>query len=502
MQTIVFKLSYKSANAPSAKILNVKHLHYIATRAGVVRNNGCGFGLFGKLPNMAEQRDINNLWNAQKIAREASNGHTLWRAVLSFDHETALEKGFYKRATWEALVKEKIGVVAKGMGIEPGDICYMASMHYKKGHPHTHLVFWDKSSRIHTEFIQKDKFEHMTDTIRAEFNKTVFKDEILQKLTDKKEAISSSRVEVLALMRELNTEEILDVNRINQAFRNEVSAEFENVIKAVSLDKNRRYAYLTPDTKTAIDNFTDKLFERPQFSTLKKKYIKSTVEASKLYGNSGIPKAEILDAAMKQFHKEIGNEMLKFIKESDLIKTYVLAHPPREAALIGLITTHINASVHGSSLYANLKNAFPSERTPLSEIMDDEFKSNLNRLIVTVLRNEAINGQLYLQKSFDNYCSDDENFESDKKPAIYGVAYKVARQCILNSLYEESGYTQSYKIDTMESMLITLFGELGRSKNHEQNRMEYARHHSDLSETALKDLRAKRKQSQNEHEIY
>lgn len=77
-EPIVFKQSYKSKNLASTRILNQKHLIYIATRPGVMRNPGCGFGLWGKLPDMKTGKNINDLRTARQAVGEASKSHTLF----------------------------------------------------------------------------------------------------------------------------------------------------------------------------------------------------------------------------------------------------------------------------------------------------------------------------------------------------------------------------------------------------------------------------------------
>lgn len=51
-ERVVFKQSYKPRNAPSTRVLNLKHLEYITTRPGVMCNSSCGFGCFGKIADM------------------------------------------------------------------------------------------------------------------------------------------------------------------------------------------------------------------------------------------------------------------------------------------------------------------------------------------------------------------------------------------------------------------------------------------------------------------
>ncbi len=92
-ELFVFKQSYKSRNRPTTRVLNQKHLVYIATRPGVMRNPECGFGLWGKLPGMKASQNIDDLRTAYRAIGQASEGHTVYRAILSVDKNTAKDYG-------------------------------------------------------------------------------------------------------------------------------------------------------------------------------------------------------------------------------------------------------------------------------------------------------------------------------------------------------------------------------------------------------------------------
>lgn len=126
-QGIVYRQWYKSINLPGIAARNQKHLNYIATRKGCIPNLGCNFGLWGRLPNQSVD-NINNLEQAKAIVGSASSRHTLYRAIFSVDKDTAQNYDLYNRAKWETLVNEHIKTLAKEMGIESKDFCWVASI--------------------------------------------------------------------------------------------------------------------------------------------------------------------------------------------------------------------------------------------------------------------------------------------------------------------------------------------------------------------------------------
>lgn len=166
-QGIVFKQRYKSVNLKSTPTLNRKHLVYIATRKGAIHNQGCGFGLWGRLPNGKDSENINSLKLAKQVVTDASKTHTIYRAILSVDDQTAKQYGLYKRQTWQSLVDRNISVLAQQMNMERADFCWMASMHYTKGHPHVHIMYWDNSNKVRQEFIPNERFEIIAEKVRS-----------------------------------------------------------------------------------------------------------------------------------------------------------------------------------------------------------------------------------------------------------------------------------------------------------------------------------------------
>ena len=169
-EPIIFKQHFTSRRHPNVRVLNQKHLIYIATRPGVIKNPGCAFGLWGKLPGMTRVQNINDARKALQAVGEASEDHTLYRVVLSADKATALQYGLHERDAWQRLVYSNISVIQREMGVKPGNFCYAASMHYKRNHPHVHILWWDNGSEPRAEVMNKERFELASERIRKTFS--------------------------------------------------------------------------------------------------------------------------------------------------------------------------------------------------------------------------------------------------------------------------------------------------------------------------------------------
>lgn len=212
----VFKQSYKPRNLASTRALNQKHLIYIATRPGVMCNPECGFGLWGKLPDMKASQNIDDLKLARKEIGMASEGHTLYRAILSVDQDTAKKYDLYDRATWQSLINTRLCVLQREMHIKPQNFQWVASMHYKKRHPHVHIIYWDAGKEPQKEFISKERFEKISEHVRTAFSGAVYCSAEINSIHQQQdEAVKSTRLQLAALFKSANVADALNLDRIS-----------------------------------------------------------------------------------------------------------------------------------------------------------------------------------------------------------------------------------------------------------------------------------------------
>lgn len=291
MKGVVFKQRYKPVNVKSTPTLNRKHLVYIATRKGAIHNPGCAFGLWGRLPGMLDSENINSLTTAKRIITEASKSHTIYRAILSVDNDTAKEHGLYERGMWQTLVNRKISVIAEQMGIERMDFRWVASMHYVKGHPHVHIMYWDNSAKVRQEFVSKERFEIIAEKVRAAFGYEIYREEIQVLQQEKRGTVSQARLELQSLCKEANLAEALNLDHVSNAKLDELQKSFLALASDLPRKGALKYAYLPGPYKEKLDAFLDEIMKITDFHRLENKYLKLTDDISALYGNGTEKKA-------------------------------------------------------------------------------------------------------------------------------------------------------------------------------------------------------------------
>lgn len=391
MSKIVFKQSYKARASPSTPGLNVRHLNYIATRPGAVYNKGCGFGLWGQLPGDDAVRVLNDLNRAKRIVREASHSHTLYRAIISVGKDDAQKQGLYDRSKWETLVNDHIGVIAKEMGIKPKNLCWCASMHYAKNHPHAHILYWDNGSDPQPEGMSKERFIQKAERIRADLSRDIHLEEILAVQQEQKDQVKQLRAIVQSMCREANPERALDLNRLFKGDQLEgLSQQLFALIRDLPTRGSLRYAYLPEDYKEQLNALIKACLEVPDLAKAFSEYERCTRRVSELYSNSEERTAQILEDARKKLYKELGNEVMSVVREA---KEELLCTPPSSQSEVReLIQTAVRDVVPALESYQRLKELLPAERVPV-RYMENQipgFHDQMNALMSDVLKDSRI----------------------------------------------------------------------------------------------------------------
>ncbi len=179
MSIIVYKQRHSQPNHPSTPSKNKAHIEYIATRPRVMRNEGMRHGLFGKLDYGEIQHfetctEIASL--VEKNSYEEGGRLTLFRAVISFEEETAFEMGLQGQAEWKTFLERHIQTLAFENKIPLHRFQWVAAVHEEKGHPHLHIAFWDKHPTIQKQLVHYS----IPNNIRKRLIKDTFGDRILE----------------------------------------------------------------------------------------------------------------------------------------------------------------------------------------------------------------------------------------------------------------------------------------------------------------------------------
>lgn len=411
MSTMFYKQSFKPRASPSTPGLNVRHLQYIATRPGAVYNQGCGFGLWGQLPGDRNVHIQTDLEQAKRIIRQVSNNHTLYRAIFSVGKKDAQEHGLYSRDRWEQLVNDHIRYIAKEMNIRPEYMCWCASFHYAKGHPHVHLLYWDNSDEPRQEFIPKSQWDAKAEHIRAAFAGDIHREEIREAQKKQREQIEPLRTAIQAMCREANPEKALDLPRLYKSASLEgLSKQLFELIRNMPAKGSLRYAYLPPDYKVKVDALVEECLKVTELRKELERYDTCTRQISLLYANGKAGGAANMEKARDKLHKELGNQVMDAIRE---VKAELQqSGPENQEAAHALIREAVQEIVPSLDSYHALKVMLPKDRIPVSCMADQipGYRDQLNRVVGDVMMDARV--RLRLQA----YALDTAGIDLTAKP--------------------------------------------------------------------------------------
>ena len=467
MAGVVFKQSFKSARDPKAPMLNCKHLDYIATRPGAVHNPDCDFGLFGHLQRYQKTGNLNNLEKAKNIIREASKRRTIYRAIISLDHDSALRHGYYDRAAWEKLLYENVKHLAREMHIKTEDFRYAASFHCTAGHPHIHILYWDDSTTPRTEVVPKAQFEFMANQIRAAFGRTVFHEEIQAAQGEQKTAHdamkSALQTELQALCAECNPYTVLDVRRIPSNRLEDISVCLNRLVTNFPKGGRLSYAFMPPDYKQQLDDCTDAIFKLRTFADLRKQLDVLNVHISDCYGNDEKHRTIINDRANAALHKEMGNQILHFLKDHRMEWKQQLTVNQQQR--LSDMQTVLQNNPEIAAQYEEVCAAMPAHRQPWND-MPEKFSTEFNKLI------HLLKSETYISISLK---------EHSEHPQMQNV-----RNYLQEQLAQDAGYDHQQDLDCTLSLLRHLCHAFSQQV-HQQQAQQHSTFQS-LSQNAKKDL--------------
>lgn len=337
MSILMYKQRHKNPNYIKTPASNYAHIGYIATRPGASKNEGMRHGLFGKLNPSGELTEFETWQEVGRVVRELSYRRVnIFRGIISFSPETALELGLTDHKAWQEYIEQHIKTLAEKNHIRQQDLQWVAAHHNERGHPHIHIAFWNKNQRTEIAYVPPE----IPNSIRVQLIKDTFPEKIQAFIADKDKAKASLSAitdeAVLAFdeyMKKLKPKEYKQfVEQFGKIEKDELClSPVDGVIGKTDLDaiipklfelkskmpkKGRLYYKLLPDeVKTEVDSFVNELKNRSEYiRQLIEEYADSKCRLAMLYDTNPDNISEHRAKAIAEADRLIANKVLRVIK--------------------------------------------------------------------------------------------------------------------------------------------------------------------------------------------
>jgi hypothetical protein len=353
----IFKIKYNSGS--EGRLRDVAHMVYIATRPGTVKE--CKD--FSRLSDDEVEKELERELGADDekyisyiAKREGSHGlfgpdldkipdleeikkgllqheGIVWRAILSLREDDAVRIGYESRESWERLLRSQMNTAAEKMGIERSNLCWVAAFHEAKGHPHVHVMFWEKSPQRSVGKLGREELRE----IKRVFAGEVFREERLRQMQEK------------AVIRDYVREHALgSISRAKEIVREfrKAQKEAEQDIKAWAgtdrtslsplLDENREkelaeklhslslmmpgkgraaLKFMPEDVKQEARSIADWILKQPHFRQQIEKYEEAAEQLARTYVKDPAKLKEAREKAYSDIRDRVANIVIRSAAE-------------------------------------------------------------------------------------------------------------------------------------------------------------------------------------------
>ena len=341
MSKLIYKQRCASPNRKDTPINNRRHVEYIATRPGAMKDENTGNALFGKLKDMEgvgnvkdaadeghfSPRNVPSLKTLLKYVETKSKEKTcFYRATISLREEDAIRLGYLKRDKWQEMVREQIYTIADKMNIPSSSIEWVASVHMEKGHPHLHLVFWDGEQGVRDYYVKPSTAaqirKHLLKEVFSEYFEVLFKEknEAKQNIMQKgKSFFEEDNPELADIIRSISKSHNLPpimYSKISDKRLLELAEDLYRLKITLPRTGSLKYSYMPDEIKTEINRIVLKMLDGcKDLSKAFNSYIAANVELAGMYTTDPDKLKKAEEKAEAEAVKMLGNRLLSAIKK-------------------------------------------------------------------------------------------------------------------------------------------------------------------------------------------
>lgn len=321
-----FKLRYYKPNFKN-QAKNIAHLRYISSRSGVDKgepNFEEEVGAIEHMKYMNERPRSHGLFGPEEntdlksAIKEVSDheGFT-WRAIISLKEDDAIRLGYTEREAWEKMLRASMNEVAGKMGIRETNLKWFAAFHQEQGHPHCHILFWEKVPE-RFRWTKKQSAEEIK-KMRKVFIQRIYADErqklgheqtaLRELLGDKTKVVvqetTEAEIELKAMLGENPgiPPKIQTGNDFDEEQLKYLQSRLNELAKKMPGKGRAMLAFMPPEVKEEVGKIADWLMRQPQMKSSVKRIGEIAREFSAPY------------SFQKKYHDQAAENALKDIQE-------------------------------------------------------------------------------------------------------------------------------------------------------------------------------------------
>ncbi|ABY93724.1 hypothetical protein Teth39_0051 [Thermoanaerobacter pseudethanolicus ATCC 33223] len=320
---------------PTAKnqARNSAHVQYIATRPGADKGElSIEDELEPDTPEwhtkyMHERPGSHGLFTAEEeipdlgeVQKELKNHNGIvWRMVLSLKEDDAVRLGYTTRESWEKVLRAALPEAAAKMGIPESNLRWAAAFHQTKGHPHVHVILWEKEPKRTRGVLSHGERKD----IRKIFIREIYAKERLA-LTAEKSAVrdlirDTARSDIVNVLRKVESARVkvraLDGGKpglpppLDQTTRDELLEKLKELSKIMPQKGRIALAYMPSEVKEKAKEITDWLLKQPGFSQSVERYKDLAKELASHYTTN----PEVLEKAAEKAYEDIQKRVAQIV---------------------------------------------------------------------------------------------------------------------------------------------------------------------------------------------
>ncbi|MGE7828548.1 MobP3 family relaxase [Paenibacillus sp. NPDC093718] len=257
----------------------------------------------------------------------------VWRMVLSLAEEDAKRLGYTERGKWEDTVRSSISDAAAKMGITETNLKWVAAFHQEQGHPHVHIVMWEKNPIRRRGQVYPKLLEDMKKT----FAKEIFAEERMilnQEKTAMRELMRSmskedlsNAVQVMRDVREMQKEIDLELNSMGVSKsslapklfledRKEIADRIQQIAELLPQKGRIAYKYMPENVKQSVSDTSRWLLNSPSFNHSLSRYYSAVERMTRQYTTKEDDINKAKENAYKDLEKRISQIVLRAAAES------------------------------------------------------------------------------------------------------------------------------------------------------------------------------------------